>query len=256
MKVARIAYVNTDPFFYDWPHEKFPVTTGFPRQLAQAAQDGEISAGPLPLVECWNLEDRFEPLGFWGIAAKEEARSVLLLSHKPISEMKGAVIGVTRESSTSVALLDVIFRLRYQFEVKLMRGMQANDDAWLVIGDQALRMWDKGKLPQWEYVTDLGQEWFDWQAHPFVFARWMVRKDLNPSIKAELFKVLSLSLYKGMASFKDIGVRQSQHLLIPSDKIAFYLNGMTFDLGPEEERSMELFRALVYGRTGVGVAAL
>jgi predicted solute-binding protein len=59
--VGRIAYTNTEPFFQKWPIDRFPLTYGVPRALAGAARAGEIVAAPLPIVECWDLENTFSP---------------------------------------------------------------------------------------------------------------------------------------------------------------------------------------------------
>src|SRR5688572_15374400 len=102
MNVAQIAYANTIPFFHYWNADEFTLVPGSPKGLAEAARRGELVAGPLPIVEVWDLEDRFEPLGNWCIAAQERCRSVYVLSKQPFSELDHVMIGATKESSTSV----------------------------------------------------------------------------------------------------------------------------------------------------------
>lgn len=244
-KVGRIAYTNTEPYFYHWPNEPFRVVSGFPRQLALAARDGEILAAPLPTIECWKLDKTFAPLGFWGIASRESCRSVILLSHKPISELNDVVIGVTRESSMSVALLQVLIRQRYGHRVTLRRGLLASDDAWLMIGDQAFMEWSKPRLGPWEHVTDLGSEWWDWHQLPFVFARWVVRRDAGYTTEGALVRIVGDSLRRGIVSLPTIAVKQSILLRIPSPQIVDYLQRLIYVLGREEERSMWVFRELL-----------
>ena len=43
--IARIAYTNTEPFFYQWPADEFPLHLGVPRALAQEAREGHVDAG-------------------------------------------------------------------------------------------------------------------------------------------------------------------------------------------------------------------
>ncbi len=249
MNVGRIIYTNTEPFFAKWPYHLFPVMSGFPRQLAQAARDGEIVAGALPIVECWNLEREFDPLGSFGIAAKGACQSVLLLSKRPMSDLRRVTVGLTRESSTSVMLLDVLMKYRYQqIDITYKRGLQPNDDAWLMIGDQALRVWDKGGLPQWPYVTDLAVEWWKWQQLPFVFALWVCLRRIEFQMKERLHQTLASSLEAGLASLPEIAARQWPTLLIPSEKIVRYLQGFTYMLGEEEMESARIFRQLAHGR--------
>ncbi|MCB4757070.1 MAG: menaquinone biosynthesis protein [Elusimicrobia bacterium] len=248
MKVARISYANTDPFFFDWPYIRFPLMPGTPRQLAQAAREGLVMAGPLPVVECWDLEKDFEPLGNWGIAAKEDCKSVFLLSHKPMSELQDANVGVTRESSTSVVLLQVLLRHRYGRTIHINRGLAPTDDAWLLIGDQALKVWDKTGPSTWECMADLAEEWKAWQKLPFVFARWVIKKEVGLSVKNELFQTVTDALRVGIRSFQDIANKRSVNLHVPAEKIIRYLEGFNYVLGREEEESMGIFRHLVQGK--------
>ena len=59
-------------------------------------------------------------------------------------------------------------------------------DALLLIGDEALQAKKEG-VQGFPIVTDLGEEWFEWQGTPFVFARWVVRKSLK-HVKAIISK--------------------------------------------------------------------
>jgi predicted solute-binding protein len=63
----------------------------------------------------------------------------------------------------------------------------------LLIGDSALkRMRDRclnttgTSVPEDAFVTDLASEWFDIHCLPFVFARWVVRKDAPTKARSAL----------------------------------------------------------------------
>src|SRR4051812_41605764 len=130
MNIARIAYANTAPFFHFWPAAPFHLMNGSPRELAQAAQAGDVLAGPLPLVECWKLENEFAPLGNWGIAARQRVRSVYVFSRRPFRELRDATIGLTTESSTSVLLCATLLHHKYNVTARLHDGLGPEDDAW------------------------------------------------------------------------------------------------------------------------------
>jgi chorismate dehydratase len=243
--VARISYANTEPFFFHWPLHEFPLISGVPRELAQeaASVEDDILAGPLPIVETWKLASRFEPLP-WGIAAKEFCQSVLLLSNQPISEINNVTVGVTLESSTSVALCEVILKERYHHQVQLRRGLQRDDDAWLVIGDQALKIFAGPRLGNWNYITDLAGQWWEWQHLPFVFARWVLNKNAQIDEKNQLMEAIRNSLAAGLMSIPSIALYQSTLMKIPVEAIIEYLQGFIYHLGPEEEKSMRIFKEL------------
>ncbi len=244
--VTRIAYTNSEPFFFHWPLHRYPLISGVPRQLSQeVAKEDDILGGPLPLVETWNMTDRFEPLCSWGIAARAHCLSVLLLSRQPISELDRLTVGVTEESSTSVALLEVLIKERYGHNVIVRRGLEHDDDAWLVIGDQALRIFVGPRLGRWNYITDLATEWWNWQGRPFVFARWVVRRGISIDEKMELGETVKTALQKGMDSFSSIAIYQAAVMKIPSQAIEDYLRGFVYEFGPVEEESIRIFQSLV-----------
>ncbi len=244
MKVGRILYTNTKPFFFEWPETgPLELLDGAPRQLAEAAERGEIIAAPLPITECWKLEDKFEPLENWGIAVKEASHSVFLLSRVPLTHLNGKTIGVTHESSTSVRLLQVLTETKHAHINKFKRGFADDDDAWLVIGDQALKFW-KSTSPQWACRTDLASEWWAWQKRPFVFAQWVVRKDLDPDLRQQLVSQIKISLQKGLASLRAISEQQVEKLGIPASSLKMYLEGFRYVLGEDEKNSILKFRQL------------
>lgn len=245
-QVARIAYTNTEPFFHFWDTEQFPLTSGVPRVLAQAAKDNDIVAGPLPIVECWKLEKQFFPLSNWGIAAKERCRSVFVFSQRPFSELNDVTIGVTRESSTSVALCSVLIQEKYRNSVRMHRGLESTDDAWLVIGDQALKMaYSPSQLSRWTHVTDLATEWWNWQKLPFVFAQWVARRDIDALFRGRLGKHIQLSYHRGMVALQDIAEQESQRLGLHSELIHEYLKGFMYELTPDAIRGAAIFREMV-----------
>lgn len=240
--VGRISYTNTEPFFFDWPAGEFELLNGVPRELARQARAGRVDAAPLPIVECWDLENDFEPLGNWGIAAAQECWSVLALSNKPLNEYKALNVGVTTDSSTSVALLEILCRMKYGQEVALRRGFHDSDDARLIIGDQALQIWDRPERAGFDVVTDLATEWWQWRKLPFVFAQWVVRKSTDERTKASLGARLAKSLAAGRANLDVIAERKSGELSVPAKKIKDYLSVIYFELGEKERKAVGLFR--------------
>lgn len=244
MKIGRIRYLNTEPFFADWNGGKFPVVEGAPRPLAQLAKSGDIAAAPLPIVECWGLEKEFSPLGRFGIAVKQESGSVFVLSKKPFKELNAAVVGLTQESSTSVILAKVLIEEKYGHHVRMKRGFLSSDDAWLVIGDEALALNAAGPSAEWPYLTDLAAEWWSWKKLPFVFARWIARNDTPSPVLHELGKQVESSLASGRQQLDVIAQQGSSQLHIPAPILLRYLRSFIYELGPQEEAAIAEFRRL------------
>lgn len=240
-KIGYIPYLNMVPFhqgFGPQPVEidgqYFEFTTMTPRVLGQEAQKGAIDAGALSLVDAIQCAETYEPVGPFGIGLKRPALSVLLFSKKPMSELSGDC-AVTDETSTSLRLLQMLLEVRYaRAGVKFGRIaspvlFDGNADALLLIGDEALKA-KKAGIKGFPIVTDLGEEWYSWQGTPFIFARWMVRKDLDKRVKAVIAHSIQNSLYSNKTG--------------TSDQLAYW-HGFAYKIRPEHERSAVRFAALL-----------
>src|SRR5207244_3518109 len=83
-------------------------------------------------------------------------------------------------------------------------GFHPSDSARLLIGDEALRgALDENLRHEFPVIADLGEEWFRWQGLPFVFARWMVGKNISPEDKLRLSEFLDRNLRADLSSLAD-----------------------------------------------------
>src|SRR3972149_6412349 len=136
LRVGRIPYLNCEPFFSHLRGvDLVPLN---PRALGQATPGGTLAAGPLSLVDFLSLQGNVAPLPC-GIATSGPARSVLLFSDRPLSELGGAVIGVTEETSTSVQILKLLLSLKYGGTPGPWVGPDKPGGPGLLIGDRAIR---------------------------------------------------------------------------------------------------------------------
>jgi chorismate dehydratase len=108
---------------------------------------------------------------------------VKLFSKRPPEALHDATVLLTASSRTSVLLLELLCRHRWDVTPKFatVRAEAADldalagfpHDAVLVIGDAALAL-DTRQLYPWS--VDLGEAWKDWTGLPFVFAVWAARR--------------------------------------------------------------------------------
>ena len=239
MRVGRIPYLNSEPFYFALQgHELVPLP---PRPLGQAMEAGRIDAGPLSLVDFFRLERTLRALPL-GIATNGPARSVILFSARPPKELDGAVVGVTDEASTSVEILRLLLTAKYGVTPRAWVDAAAPSDAVLLIGDQALRALH-GDHPA-PHRIDVGTEWVQWTGLPCVFARWGVRASLGAPATAALAEALEASIGRALASLPRIaGARRDVGL--DETGVHRYLGGFTYRLGHDEERAItELRRRL------------
>ena len=209
------------------------------RAVAVAAAHGEIDAGPVPLVECVHLQDRFEPVAGFCVASVQHAGSSLLYSTRPITALAGAHIGVTDEAATALRLLQVLLRVKYQVQPAAYVPLQAAHDAFLLIGNDALRQ--RRGAPGFPYTYDLGAEWHAWTGLPFVFARWMVRQEVAPTDKARLEEALYVGLEDGVDALCELARPREDLLMLPRD-IATYIQGFRYYIGRAEQQAIDQFQ--------------
>ena len=211
--------------------------------MTQSAKEGKLDAGPIPLVACFQMEDTLVPMGDFCIATVEAAQSILLFSQKPIEEMEGSTFGITDETTTSVQLLKVLLYHRYHVKPKTFTGLEDEHDAFLLIGDNALRQ--RAPKLSHPYRYDLGHEWHSWTGYPFVFARWVMRRELPQEAQEELREALQKSLEQGLANL-DVIAHKRRDLDMSEEEVIQYLQAFRYSIGPEERAAIRRFRELFY----------
>jgi chorismate dehydratase len=239
LKVGRIPYLSCEPFYFAMERRSVPLYDVAPSAVAEAAASGEIDAGLMPLVDCFRLDERFQLLSGFCLATIRKAGSVMLHSKHPIQELAGARIAIPGEAATAFGLLQVLLTLKYQVHSAAYVTLQDAYDAFLLIGYEGLRQ----RHGAWDYphTYDLGEEWYQWTRLPFVFARWIVRKDLGRKETA----VLEDMLYEGLQDWADGLFRPSESqrplLMHPRDCLE-YTQGIRYFIGVTEQRAIDLFR--------------
>src|SRR5919106_3812243 len=239
IKVGRVPYLHCEPFYFDMERRGIELYEMVPSALAFAAQEGEIDAGLAPLVDCFRLEDRFQPVSGFCVASTERAGSVFLYSTKPIEELGGARIGITDEESTAPKLLQVLLSQRYRAQPEAYVSLREPNDAFLLVGNRALRQ--RRGARGFPHKYDLGQEWNVWTGLPFVFSRWIVRKDLDSRDIALLEDTLYVGLEDGVDSLYHLNEPRDDLLMLPRD-IVEYIQGIRYYIGLSEQKAIDQFR--------------
>jgi len=260
MRIGKIPYLNsvlfyglceTDGSAASIEGEKIELVPLVPRQLSGAVVENAVDAGPVPLVTCWDIADRYEPLGDFCIATADKARSILFFSKRPVAELDGAAIGVTAETSTSVRLLKVLITHYYRVHPGAWVHLDwPNNDAFLLIGDEALI--HRRGVKDYPHVVDLGEVWHAWTGLPFVFARWMVRRDLDDSRKRALAGFLERSVRDGRGRVEELVATRARDLGMTTPEMREYLDGFSFTAGEAESAAMKRFRELDAAAREVG----
>lgn len=239
LRIGRLPYLHAEPFYFAMARLGMALYELQPGALAAAAASGAIDAGPVPLVACPRLQDRFEPVAGFCIASVQPTSHCLLYSTRPIAALTGARIGISAEAATALRLLQILLRLKYQVQPTAYVPLQATPDAFLLIGNEALRQ--RLGVPDFPYVYDLGAEWQAWTGLPCVFARWMVQKEVQPAAKAQLEEALYIGLEDGVDTLCQLARPRPDLLMLPRDVVT-YVQGFRYFIGRAEQQAIEQFQ--------------
>lgn len=180
IRLGHIEYSNCFPvharLVSEAPPANLAIVTGTPAQLNRALEAGEIDVAPSSSIEYARHHGTYRLLPDFVIGSDGPVGSILFDCDRPITELQDAIIAVPTASATSVVLLKILLKYKYDIEATYewfsqedhSGGPPPQANAALYIGDVALRReFDAGR-----HVYDLGAEWKDWTGLPFVFAAW------------------------------------------------------------------------------------
>jgi len=223
----------------------FDLTFRIPSECAAEVASGRADIGIVPSIEL--IDHAYGRVPDLGIAARGPVRSILLVSSRPLPEIRTLAADIS--SRTSVALAGIILSRRYGVEPRVipqppdLQAMLAMADAALIIGDPALLL-DPARIRG--RVVDLGAEWTHMTGLPMVFAVWAGRKDvITPDVEA----VFQASYEFGRSHLEDIvRLEAPQRGISPALAREYLTRHIVCHLGPAEIEGLELY--LEYARAG------
>ncbi len=128
IRVGRIPYRGCEPFDYDMDRRGIELRDMGPTKTASALRNGEIDSAPVPLTDCIRLEDGFQPVSGFCIAAVSNSSTSVLHSKEPITELNGSRIALPDDASTSRSLLRILLNKEKQSHGKHNSDRNSGDD--------------------------------------------------------------------------------------------------------------------------------
>ena len=207
LRISAISYLNTAPLMWDFERgspehaeakANFDISYTIPSACARALAEGTADIGIIPAAAYATTTDLLIVPDV-AIAARNEVRSILLVSKMPLD--RAQTVALDTSSMTSVALTKILFAKwlggarDYSGMAPDLDAMLEACDAALLIGDPALQV-DRGR-----FVTlDLAEEWHARTGKSFVFAFWAIRRAaLEGHDRAAIAKVFKDSRDHGLA---------------------------------------------------------
>lgn len=230
LRISAISFLNTAPLMWDFDHgdaaANFEISYTVPSACAAALAANQADIGIIPAFTYAEIPGLLI-LPDIAIAAKGRVRSILLVSHGKMEDIK--TVAADTSSRTSVALLQVLFAKFLGGRRELwphppdLEAMLRDHDAALLIGDAALQV----PVDAGYRLYDLAELWHDFTGQTFVFAVWAVRQDAvgRKSAGLDLAKVFQQSRDHGLqpAAIERIGEEWAPRLQLTRDNIREYL---------------------------------
>jgi len=180
LRISAISFLNTAPLMWDFEHgdaaRNFDIEYTVPSACAAALAANQADIGIIPAFAYAEIPG-LVILPNIAIASRDRVRSILLVSKKPIEEVR--TVATDSSSRTSVVLLQVLFAKFFGGSRQLtphapqLEAMLRQHDAALLIGDAALQV----QAEPGDHTYDLAHVWHRLTGKPFVFAFWAVRLD-------------------------------------------------------------------------------
>ncbi|NQW22011.1 MAG: hypothetical protein HQ475_01050 [SAR202 cluster bacterium] len=238
LNVGKVIDLLFEPFYIDMERRGITLRQVSLKDVPQALRDGDIDGGPVSLVDSFALEDICVPVAGFCLSAIIRSGSNLLYSKNPIEELSGGTIATTADSTTG-KLFQVLLAQQHKGQAGLFVEMSEEHDAFMAFGDDALRR--RRGVRGYAHRYDLGEEWHAMTKLPFVFSRWMVRKEADPADVLVLEDTLYVGLEDGVDSLYHLS-DPKDHLLMMAKDITEYIMGYRFFVGNSERKSIDLFR--------------
>jgi chorismate dehydratase len=249
-RIGKIPYLNLFPFFYyleGLKEPSFEFIEAVPSQLNKLLRKGEIDVSPSSSIEYLLNQDLYEIIEGHSVSSIGPVRSIILFSSLSIGELKDKTVLATQESDTSVVQLKIIANIFLNLNIKIKRSNLPLEEglkrypAYLLIGDEAMK---KAFTNRTYLVYDLGELWHRHTGLPFVYALWIVRKEVADK-KSIMLRKLKDALDRIKKEFLEDPFRIA-HLpwiggLIGAQNVADYWKSLSFDLMEEHRRGLKLF---------------
>src|SRR5215831_2796720 len=156
-KISIVKYLNAVPLAWgilEGPQKQnFETTLSTPAECAEQLGRGNVDIGLIPSIEFQRIKgSRIVPGP--AVASMYQVRSVILVSVVPLWKVKS--VACDNGSRTSVALTKIIFSEFYHIHPDFrpaepnLETMLAQNDAALLIGDNALKFMEDNERPDAE----------------------------------------------------------------------------------------------------------
>jgi chorismate dehydratase len=232
LRISIVQYLNTAPLVWGFTNGplrgKYELSFTVPSLCAEALRSGAADIAIIPAIEYARI-DGLVILPDLAIASKNAVRSLLLISKRPIGEVRN--IELDSSSRSTQALTKILCAEHWKIAPEFheappnLNEMLERADAALLIGDPALRYAASAAAQDdqergWR-VLDIVEEWRAMTGLPAVLAVWAARTGV---VTGELIDDFQRSRDLGVQRVREISSDAASELGIPAMELERYLS--------------------------------
>ncbi len=235
LEIGCVQYLNAKPLIFGYEGR---IHFDHPSKLAELLAKGDLDIALVSTFELLRMPE-YRIVDGISISAKGEVFSVFLAYKGEMEKTK--TVSLDTASLTASHLLRCLLAEYYQMQPDFIpsEACRDGDAARLLIGNQAIDF-RREHGDDYRYL-DLGAEWLKQTSLPFVFALWLVRKDV-PNVSGAAQELRRLKQH-GVCCVPEI-VRAEKHY--DADfKTRYLTHHIRYGLGPGEKAGIEKFGELL-----------
>ncbi len=267
LRISIVQYLNTAPLVWGFTNGplagKYDLSFTVPTQCAEAMRTDAADIAIIPAIEYQRITG-LVVLPDLAIASQNRVRSLLIVSRKPIEQVRS--VALDRSSRSTQALTRILAAEHWNIDPEFfdtepdLSAMLEKADAAMLIGDPALRISiaierKSTVSPQGRaicpaaalgitgaeifHVYDVVGEWRKFSSLPAVMAIWAARPEV---VTPEVLADFSASRNFGLTQLAAISLEAAQELELPQQALESYLrHNIDFSLGEENRRGLERY---------------
>jgi chorismate dehydratase len=246
LRVGSPAYLVARPL--DLGLEREPgieLERAVPARLVEGLRAGRLDVALVSSIELFRAPG-YRWIDGPAVCGAGPVRSVQVFLRKPLEEVERVLLDPDSRAAAVLTRVVLPPRLRSAprfLEIEPGRGperaaLEEDADAWLAIGDAALRRALSSPAPQ---SFDPCAAWFADTGLPFAFAVWIVRPGVEPA--PEALAAFARARERGRAALEDLADRAAAEWALPVEACRRYLGlECRYDPGPALARALFAFR--------------
>jgi len=254
LKMGSPLYINTLPLLFYLPSNNpfFKIILEVPKKLNQSLAKGEIHGSLSSSVFYAKNFNDYLILPDISISAVGEVKSVILYHREPLERLDGKKIGITPETESSYNLLRILLedfigiKPKYVELFKNWKDLTEEEkkelSGYLAIGDEALVLQFNNTNKKNAIITDLAELWLKFTHLPFIFALFIVKKDIAHKYKEELKEFCKEIYYARARAFSNLKeIVEKSYLNLPKEFVFNYLTHLEYDFSGLKQRAFLTF---------------